>query len=187
MLDAAASLFGETGSRGTSIAAIAERAGLTDAGVLYHFKTKEQLLISVVQDLDERIEHGMTEAGLQGIDMIRAVRRWGRLMESAPEIQSMHIVLSAEQLHNAGRARDYFVRRYRTLHDRYSQAFADAAADGDLRADLDPAFEASAVIAHLDGIRLQWFLLDGATSMARSVETYIDHLLERLAPLERTR
>lgn len=85
-----------------------------------------------------------------------------------------------------GRARAYFVRRYESLLARYTAAFADAAASGDLRPDLDARREASALLSHLDGIRLQWFFLDGEISMATSVATYVDHLLDRLAPIPRT-
>ena len=182
ILAAASALMAENGSRGTSVAAVAERAGLTDAGVLYHFKTKKDLLLAVVEQFDSEVERGLEEEGTSGIELIRATREWGVGMEQVPEIQSLLIVLTAEQLHEEGPARDYLTARYRRLLRRYTKAFAAAAEDGDLRADLDPAFEASAFIAHLDGIRLQWFLLDRQISMADSVRAYVDTALERLAP-----
>jgi AcrR family transcriptional regulator len=182
ILAAASSLMAEHGSRGTSIAAVAQRAGLTDAGVLYHFKTKKDLLLAVVEQFDSGVERSLAEGGSRGIELIRAMRDWGIGMEQVPEIQSLLIVLTAEQLHEDGPARDYLTRRYRRLLDRYTKAFADAVAAGDLRADLDPAFEASAFVAHLDGIRFQWFLLDGEISIADSVRDYVDTTLRRLAP-----
>lgn len=181
ILDAASALFAESGSRGTSIAAVAARAGVTDAGVLYHFKTKKELLLAVLERFDEEVERDMQEAALRGIDLIRAIRGWGYGMEQVPEIQSMHVVLSAEHLHEPGPARDYFQRRYGRLRARYVRAFQAAADAGDLRADLDAEYEASALIAHLDGIRLQWFLLDRTISMDDSVRTYVDNTLDRLA------
>lgn len=182
ILAAASSLMAEHGSRGTSIAAVAEQAGLTDAGVLYHFKSKKDLLLAVVEQFDSDVERSLEEEGAGGIELIRATRDWGVGMEQVPEIQSLLIVLTAEQLHEAGPIRDYLVRRYRRLLRRYTKAFADAASTGHLRADLDAAFEASAFIAHLDGIRLQWFLLHRDISMADSVRDYVDVTLHRLAP-----
>jgi hypothetical protein len=41
--------------------------------------------------------------------------------------------------------------------------------------------EASALIAHLDGIRLQWFFTNGRVSIADSVWRYVSTMLERLA------
>lgn len=182
ILAAASTLMSEHGSRGTSIAAVADRAGLTDAGVLYHFKTKKDLLLAVLEQFDSEVERTLVEDGTSGIELLRATREWGVGMEQVPEIQSLLIVLTAEQLHEDGPARDYLTARYRRLLRRYTTAFADAAANGDLRTDLDPEFEASAFIAHLDGIRFQWFLLDGQISMADSVRAYVDTTLRRLAP-----
>lgn len=182
ILEAATSLMAEHGSRGTSIAAVADRAGLTDAGVLYHFKTKKDLLLAVVERFDAQVERSLADDGPSGIELLRATREWGVGMEQVPEIQSLLIVLTAEQLHEDGPARRYLSRRYRRLLRRYATAFAEAAAAGDLRGDLDPDFEASAFIAHLDGIRFQWFLLDRQISMADSVRNYVDTTLRRLAP-----
>lgn len=184
ILRAASSLMAETGSRGTTVAAVAERAGLTDAGVLYHFKTKHELLLAVLEQFDREVERGLQSGDGSGIELLRAARLWGIGMEQVPEIQSLLIVLTAEHLHTEGAARDYIRRRYARLLRRYRTAFADAAEAGDLRADLDPDHEASAFIAHLDGIRFQWFLLDGAVSMADSVRTYVDQTLDRLAPIQ---
>jgi AcrR family transcriptional regulator len=182
ILDAASALFSETGSRGTSIAAVAARAGLTDAGVLYHFKTKKALVLAVLEHFDLQVEQAMQRSDVRGIELLRATREWGAGMEQVPEVQSMLILLSAEHLQTPGPARDYVQRRYRRLLARYVQAFEEAVADGDLRPGLDARFEAGALIAHLDGIRFQWFLLDRSISMADSVRTYVDSTLARLAP-----
>lgn len=183
IVEAASTLMAEAGSRGTTIAAIADRAGMTDAGVLYHFTTKRDLVLAVVEQFDRDVERGLQLDEGSGIDLLRATRQWGVGMELVPEIQSLLIVLTAEHLHAEGPARHYIVRRYRRILSRFRGAFAEAAANGDLRADLDPDQEASALVAHLDGIRLQWFLLDGAVSMADSVRAHVDHTLERLAPI----
>ena len=183
ILDAASALFSETGTRGTTIAAVAARAGMTDAGVLYHFKSKKELVLAVLERFDVDVERSMQESHLgHGVDLLRATREWGVGMEQVPEIQAMLIVLSAEHLHEPGAARDYVQRRYRRILARYATAFREAAEAGDLRRDLDPEFEASAFVAHLDGIRFQWFLLDRSISMAQSVRSYIDLTLVRLAP-----
>lgn len=182
ILDAASALFSETGSRGTSIAAVAARAGVTDAGVLYHFKTKKGLVLAVLEHFDLEVERGLQATHMDGIALLRATSEWGAAMERVPHIQSMLIMLSAEHLQEPGPARRYVQRRYRRLLKRYVAAFTAAAAAGDLRPDLDAAFEASALIAHLDGIRFQWFLLDRRRSMAESVRTYVDLTLTRLAP-----
>ncbi|HET6951901.1 MAG TPA: TetR/AcrR family transcriptional regulator [Acidimicrobiales bacterium] len=182
ILEAAAELFAASGYRGTSIAAVADRVGMTDAGVLHHFKTKEALLLGVLQEYGRSVEAEIENAGARGIDLLRMVRHWAAGMERRPEISSLLITLTAEHLTGDAPARRALQAAYRRGFDRYVAAFATAAAAGDLRADLDPVHEASALIAHLDGIRLQWFLADRSFSMADSVRRYVDDTLERLAP-----
>ncbi|MBM3661256.1 MAG: TetR/AcrR family transcriptional regulator [Actinobacteria bacterium] len=181
IVDAASSLMAEAGSRGTSVAAVAERVGITDAGVLYHFRTKHDLLLAVLERFDlDAVALYVDERS--GIDALRSIGGWGASMERVPQIQSLLVVLTAEHLHTDGPVRDYLVRRYRAVLGHVRDAFAEAAVDGDLRADLDPDQEASDLVAHLDGIRLQWFLLGREVSMAASVRAHVDHALERLAP-----
>jgi AcrR family transcriptional regulator len=182
ILDAATALFAESGYRGTSIMAVAKRVGITDAGVLHHFKTKEALLLGVLHQYRQEVEDEIARAGVRGIDLLRMVREWGAGMERRPEISSLLIMLTAEHLTVDAPARRSIQVAYRHLLDRYTAAFATAASTGDLRSDFDPVHEASALIAHLDGIRLQWFLSDRSLSMADSVRRYVDDTLQRLAP-----
>ncbi|MFK4227308.1 TetR/AcrR family transcriptional regulator [Streptomyces sp. NPDC019890] len=63
--DVALELFAEQGYEKTSLREIAERLDVTKAALYYHFKTKEDILISLFQDLtrpiDELIEWGKTQ------------------------------------------------------------------------------------------------------------------------------
>ncbi|MFG3285977.1 TetR/AcrR family transcriptional regulator [Streptomyces sp. NPDC048111] len=63
--DVALELFGEQGYEKTSLREIAERLDVTKAALYYHFKTKEDIIISLFQDLtrpmDEVIEWGRTQ------------------------------------------------------------------------------------------------------------------------------
>ncbi|MGY1747237.1 TetR/AcrR family transcriptional regulator [Blastococcus sp. SYSU D00695] len=51
VLDAALELFLEHGFEGTSLQDIADRLGVTKAAVYYHFRTKDDLLLALVQPL----------------------------------------------------------------------------------------------------------------------------------------
>ncbi|MBI5087363.1 MAG: helix-turn-helix transcriptional regulator [Actinobacteria bacterium] len=46
-------MFARGGYVGTSVLAIADRAGISDAGVLYHFSTKRELFVAVVDVFTE--------------------------------------------------------------------------------------------------------------------------------------
>lgn len=181
ILDAAAALFAASGYRGTTVAAVAARVGITDAGVLYHFGTKEELLLGVLARFGREVDRGIAEAELEGIELLRLVREWGVAMEARPEISALLILLTTEHLTTDSSARRFLQASYRRGIERYRTAFEHAAASGHLRDDLDADLEAAALIAHMDGIRLQWFLADKAFPMAASIRAYVDGTLERLA------
>ena len=182
ILEAAGELFAASGYRGTTVAAVAAEVGISDAGVLHHFKSKELLLMAVLQEYGRSVDEGIDRSGARGLALLKLVREWGAGMEARPEVSALLIALTTEYLTGDAPVRRALQASYRHGLDRYITAFAVAAAEGDLRADLDPVVEASALIAHMDGIRLQWFLLDKSFSMADSVRRYVDGVLTRLAP-----
>ncbi|MBT2506816.1 TetR/AcrR family transcriptional regulator [Streptomyces sp. ISL-98] len=63
--DVALELFAEQGYEKTSLREIAERLDVTKAALYYHFKTKEDIIVSLFQDLtrpiDELIEWGQEQ------------------------------------------------------------------------------------------------------------------------------
>jgi AcrR family transcriptional regulator len=60
--DVALELFAEQGYEKTSLREIAERLDVTKAALYYHFKTKEEILVSIFEDLSEPIV-GLIEWG----------------------------------------------------------------------------------------------------------------------------
>ncbi|MFF4832771.1 TetR/AcrR family transcriptional regulator [Streptomyces sp. NPDC001315] len=54
--DVALELFAEQGYEKTSLREIAERLDVTKAALYYHFKTKEQILVSIFEDLTRPME-----------------------------------------------------------------------------------------------------------------------------------
>ncbi|MEU0334948.1 TetR/AcrR family transcriptional regulator [Streptomyces sp. NPDC006193] len=54
--DVALALFAEQGYEKTSLREIAERLDVTKAALYYHFKTKEEIIVSLFEDLTQPIE-----------------------------------------------------------------------------------------------------------------------------------
>lgn len=181
IVDAAVTLFATNGYRGTSVAAVAEAAGVTDAGVLYHFKTKADLLLAVLLAHDERYAAMFRDGDGGGDDLGRA-RAWGEVMEQDVDLTALLVTLSAEHLRDESPTNAYFRARYEVVRRTYSAMFSAAARAGVLRDDVDAEAEAIHLIALMDGLRLQWFFSDGAISIADALRRHVDVTLERLSP-----
>ncbi|KOG35443.1 TetR/AcrR family transcriptional regulator [Streptomyces resistomycificus] len=73
--DVALELFAEQGYEKTSLREIAERLDVTKAALYYHFKTKEEILVSIFDDLTQPI-----------LDLIEWGRRQPHTLETKQEI-----------------------------------------------------------------------------------------------------
>lgn len=61
--DIALDLFTNRGYDGTSLREIAERIGVTKSAVYYHFRTKEEILDSLVEDFLSRVDNVVEAVG----------------------------------------------------------------------------------------------------------------------------
>ncbi|MBD0422481.1 TetR/AcrR family transcriptional regulator [Streptomyces sp. TRM S81-3] len=84
--DVALELFAEQGYEKTSLREIAERLEVTKAALYYHFKTKEEILVSIFEDLSRPIE-----------DLIE----WGRLQPHTLETKQEIVRRYSEALAGA--------------------------------------------------------------------------------------
>ncbi|MFD5446594.1 TetR/AcrR family transcriptional regulator [Streptomyces sp. NPDC003470] len=84
--DVALGLFAEQGYEKTSLREIAERLDVTKAALYYHFKTKEEILVSIFEDLTRPIE-----------DLIE----WGRLQPHTLETKQEIVRRYSEVLSGA--------------------------------------------------------------------------------------
>ncbi|MFC7219583.1 TetR/AcrR family transcriptional regulator [Streptomyces polyrhachis] len=63
--DVALELFAEKGYEKTSLREIAEHLEVTKAALYYHFKTKEDILVSIFRDLEDRLDELIAQTGEQ--------------------------------------------------------------------------------------------------------------------------
>jgi AcrR family transcriptional regulator len=180
--DAAVRLFARHGYRGTTIAKIAHEVGLTDAGVLYHYPSKADLFWAVVdmfEDLQrDRVLELLAPGGLAAI---RNLAQWGPIIEERPDLLALQVVLGAAAVSDGSEIRPYYQRRYDDLRAGIAGFIAQAAAVGDVRSGIDGAFEATAFLAFLDGLRLQYLYSDGKVSLSANLTEYVDRLVARIS------
>lgn len=160
LIEAAATFVARNGSRGTSLAQIAEAAGVSQAGLIYHFHTKEELLHAALDFRDEAEEYLAwpegENPGLAALDIIAAaIGNWS----ARPSHVGMHTVLVAENAAQHGtpmHAR--LTTRYQAGVDRLSSALEQARQIGDVRQDLDPRLKAMEVLAFVNGLETAWLM-----------------------------
>lgn len=186
ILRAATEVFAAHGYRGGSLALVAERVGLTPAGVLRHFKTKEALLLAVLAHRDERARTIAEElARLPPLDAIRGSVRYAELAESEAGIAALFTVLQAEHLEAPGEARRFFLERNRAVRRTIAASLRRGQCDGSVRPDADPDRVATELIAFMEGAALVW-LLDRDRSLVDMYRHYVGRLADHLA-LDRVR
>jgi AcrR family transcriptional regulator len=186
ILRVALEAYAEAGPRGVPLKEIAQRAGVTEAGLLHHFGSKEALLSAVLDARDALTTETFGET-FDGDGLRRLVRH----NASTPGLVRLFVdVVSAASApdhpaHEDFRARyDRVLALCRTSFDAQLDALAGSGADGGTRAgagvlegtpgpEQDGAFDDAAwvsrmLVATMDGLQLQW-LLDGEVDMADDI------------------
>ncbi|MBO2454928.1 TetR/AcrR family transcriptional regulator [Actinomadura barringtoniae] len=177
--------FAENGYRGTSLARVAERAGLSQPGLLHHFRSKEELLVAVLELRDRRdMERFFAEDGTMptGLDAWAALVRLVEHNSRVPELVRLFVVLTSEAVTADHPARAWAEERYARMRTWIAEALTAGVAAGELRPGIDPGSYASRIIAMMDGLQTQWLLDPGGVDMPALFSAYLDDLLATLRP-----
>ncbi|MEH0639525.1 TetR/AcrR family transcriptional regulator [Streptomyces bottropensis] len=155
---AARDSFAENGYAKASLRDIAERAGITHAGLLHHFRNKDELLAAVLAERDsEEWQHGVAQVG--SLDQLAPyLCELVRHHQKSPELMRLWIELAAAASRTDHPAHSYFVERYERGRTQFAEGFLDEAARGRLREGLSPESAAALFHAVLNGLQLQWVL-----------------------------
>jgi AcrR family transcriptional regulator len=175
ILVAAQRLLTRNGSRGTTLGQIAREAGVTPAGLLHHFESKEQLLHGV---LDARDADDLANADLKG-DPIENLRKVAQRFERSPELIGMFTVLLTENLTPEAPLHERFLVRYRLSVEIIAKSIRRGQRTGKYRQDLDPAIKAAEIVAFLTGMETSW-LLDPSLPLTAVFHEYTSSLARQL-------
>lgn len=181
IIDAAVELFASKGYRGTGVAALADRVGMTATGLLYYFGTKERLLWEVVAERD-RMDAIDPDHGFPLELTLSSLRELGRHNVETATLTRLYLVLGAESLDVDDPLHDFFVERYEVAREFVRALLNDEKAQGRVRHDVDVDSIALEVIAVIMGLEYQWVTDPARVDFGQAMETYIDGLIERLAP-----
>lgn len=164
-------VIAERGYRGTSLAAVAERVGLTQPGVLHYFPSKEHLLIGVLEARDR----WDTAAFLAGSSESARLSHLAQLVEfnaERPGVVQTFTVLAGESTTGEHPAREFFTERYAEVRAALAallrNEFGERLAGG-----LTPEQAAPLLIAVMDGLQTQWLLDPEAVDMPAGFRNFI--------------
>lgn len=186
ILRAAIETFGTKGSTNGTLADIADQVGMTHAGVLHHFGSKQNLLREVLEfrdqdDVAHLADRHIPDGPALFVHLVETAQR----NALRPGIVQVYTVLSAESVTDEHPATAYFQNRYRTLRREIDEAFrALCAQEGvDDPDTIDKA--AASILAVMDGLQLQWLLeptaIDLPKATAFAIEAIVNGVL-RPAP-----
>lgn len=182
ILDAAISVFAERGFRSGALADVAEKVDLTPAGILYHFGSKEELLLAVIAERDRRAGEAIAAwPGVDGLDTLRESVRFAEQSEGERGLTALHTVLQAESFEPEAVTHEYFLERSRFLRGLVADILRDGQARGEVRGDLDGAAKADEVVAFLEGAAMLWLVDPERTSLVTLYRNYFDDLIRAVA------
>ena len=178
ILEAGIEVFSSNGFRSGSIREIAERVGMSQAGLLHHFSNKNELLAGVLELRDDQSRFiSNLDGPVGGLEHIRGLVKVVEYNSSVPGLVELHCILSAEATSPDHPAHSYFVNRYKYVVGFTTESFESALAAGQLVAGVDPASAARSLVALMDGLQVQWLLDKNSIDMVDETRRYVQSLL----------
>lgn len=170
IVDAALAVFARSGYHASSLREIAKRVGVTTAGVMHHFASKEELFTEVLRQRDERVRGAAGD--VSEVTLLEQTRKVVAYNQSTRGLTSLYTVIAAEATDTEHPAHQYFVDRYARGRALAEETLRDAIAHGRLRDDIDVSLAARLIPAVMDGLQQQW-LLDDSFDMTAAFDEFL--------------
>jgi TetR/AcrR family transcriptional repressor of bet genes len=173
------SIASREGLEAVTVRRVAEEAGWSTGALVHYFEAKEDLLLFAFRMVADRVGRRLAQTEERTSEPLELVR--AQLVEGLPldrERQAevrvwfafLGLALTRPALARAQRV------TYRAWRDRVADRLRDAQERGDLRADVDCAAEAAALVALVDGLAIQATFEPRALSAQRQVQLVDAHL-----------
>lgn len=180
ILARALDVIAREGYRGASVKELAEAVGLSQAGLLHYFGSKEELFTEILRKRDEldSVAFGVDLAHPEAVDDLRS-GYLGVIRHNAdvPGLVQLFARLSVDAADPGHPAHAFFTERGDAIRSVFAEAIARKQASGELTDRVDPGTLARIFQAVADGLQVQW-MLQPDVDMAGTV----DALFELLTP-----
>jgi TetR/AcrR family transcriptional regulator, transcriptional repressor of bet genes len=173
------SIASREGLEAVTVRRVAEEAGWSTGALVHYFEVKEELLLFAFRTVADRVGRRLAQAEQRTREPLELAR--AQLVEGLPldserraEVRVwfafLGLALTRPALARAQRV------TYRVWRDRIADRLRDAQKRGDLRAEVDCAAEAAALVALVDGLAIQATFEPRAVTARRQLELVDAHL-----------
>jgi AcrR family transcriptional regulator len=171
LLAVAAKLFNERGYDGTSMEDLSRRLGITKSAIYHHVPSKQELLrLAINRALDALFAEAAKLEQVEGraIDRLEHLVR-GSVLVLAGNLPFVTLLLRVRG--NTKVEREALARR-REFDHLVADLVAQAAAEGDLRADIDSAVTARLLFGLVNSL-IEWYRPRGAAVAGQLADTVV--------------
>lgn len=171
-------VFGSKGYRQGSLAEVAELSGMTHAGVLHHFGSKDQLLTEVLKFRDRvDVQHLQGQHIPDGLDLFRHLVKTAALNAQRRGIVQAYSVLAGEAVTDDHPASEFVTQRFAGLRTDIANALRVVMDENGVVNGPDPGLVASAIIGVMDGVQTQWLLDPDSVDLVEATTLAIEAIL----------
>lgn len=168
ILETALDVISRKGYTATSLRDIADHAGMTQAGLLHHFDTKENLLAEVLRKRDEVDRQHFSPADITQLPLIIQLAHHN--ME-VPGLVQLYVSLQAAAVNPEHPCHDYFRDRDLVVHGRITRDIEKRQKAGTFDSDADPRVIARMLLALSDGLQAEW-AINPAVDLAGTLDAF---------------
>ena len=181
MIAAALELVGERGPNAVTLNDVGQRVGTSHAAVLYHFRSRRELLLAVLEERDRRARSVLDRCfAAGGLGSLRRLADLGHGIQREPNFSRLALVLQAESLGD-DRISRYFRARYQYIRGGLARAMRVGQQRGEIRADFDVDARAAEVAAFMVGIAQQHFADPDGVDIVAVYADFVRQLLAAIA------
>jgi len=160
ILKTATGLFAEKGFQETSMGEVSKLTGVAGGTVFYHFKNKEELFVSILEEARDRLVRELerffsAESSEVGLDMVQDVLSFYLHLASG-EMRAQFLILHRDHAFRLATqhlaCRVCLGRIYESILEIFEQALVRGQADGSITGDCEPRRTALILLALADGL-----------------------------------
>lgn len=159
------------GHRAVITADVADRTGLSEPGVLYHFQSKDELLLGALQHFDD-VELSTLPEG----ESLRQAPDRARAGVLRTNIVRLHTAMSGEASDPAHPAHEYFKQRSRRSNKLMADNIRLLQSEGIVGLQVDADRASRMIHAAWEGLQIQW-LAEPSFDIGNDLEAIITALL----------